>query len=116
MKKKTISVTALLTGIFLALAIVLTNLFQIQVNSFSKKEVKTTQQEKKSSQEKTFITLSSFSIPSTTVHVHINIDSCCLFEISFDEQPQQTLHSELQLKSYTFFRTLFRVIISPNAP
>jgi hypothetical protein len=65
--------------------------------------------------DKAYISLPSFSLPSP-VHVQINLDSHCLFEILFEDK--QTSGTSTHVLDYTqkFFATLFRVIISPNAP
>jgi hypothetical protein len=76
------------------------------------KAVKTEQQSE--ADHASFISLPSFSLPSP-VHVQINLDFHCLFEIVFQRSEQQD--RPLEIPSFgQFFVTLFRVIISPNAP
>ena len=115
MKRNRIQSLALVVGSLLAIAIVVSQLFHFQVNTCAKKEVKTEEQKKEQPADETFITLPSISLP-TSVHVHLTLDSYCLFEISFEEQQQDNRSSEIPLHPEKFLQTLFSVIISPNAP
>lgn len=115
MKKKRIQSLTVIIGALLALAIVFSQLFQFQVNSCSKKEVKTEAQKAENRTHETYVSFTSFSLP-TSVNVLLTLDSYCLFEISFEESQQETRSSEIPLHPEKFLQTLFSVIISPNAP
>jgi hypothetical protein len=101
-------------GIMLAMVMTLTQLFQTQVSGFGKKEAKTEQRDHHG--DETFISLSSFSLPSASVYLQVNLDPYCLFEILFEKEPQQPEASRVPLHPEKLLQTLFRVIISPNAP
>jgi len=99
----------------LALVMTFAQLFHTQVSAFGKKETKTEQQSDRHGDE-TFISLSSFSLPSASVYLQVNLDPYCLFEILFEKEPQQPEASRVPLRPEKLLQTLFRVIISPNAP
>jgi hypothetical protein len=103
------------TGSLLALAIVCSQLFNFNINSSPSKKVKTEQQENGRPSEQTLISLPSFSLP-TPVHVQTSFDSYCLFEIVFEKKCDIAALPEAPSYPTTFLTTLFRVIISPNAP
>lgn len=99
----------------LAVVMMLTQLFHSQAPGFAKKETKTEQQKDQQGDE-TFVSLSSFSLPSASVHVEVNLDPYCLFEILFEKETRQTEASRIPVYPEKLLLTLFRVIISPNAP
>jgi hypothetical protein len=116
MRKQKLQSLSIFTGSLLALAIVCSQLFNFNTNISSKKEVKTEQQENNShSSEEALISLPSFSLP-TPVHVQSNLDSYCLFEILFEKHNETVAPSQAPSYPTKFLITLFRAIISPNAP
>ena len=108
----------LIAGILTALTIVVSQLFYFEKVDHGKKEVKTEQQEDQSSDtdDGTFISLPSSTLPSPSTHVEFLQHSVCLFEIIFPvrEVAVPDLGSSLSLSK--FFQTLFHTLISPNAP
>ena len=66
------------------------------------------------SQEASF-TMATFSLPAP-VNVQINLDPHCLFEIVFENVKEEVPHMSLPSVDEKLMVTLFRVIISPNAP
>jgi hypothetical protein len=50
------------------------------------------------------------------VHVQVNLNPYCLFEIFFEEDIDEEHVEEDAFYPDRFFETMFRVIISPNAP
>ena len=63
----------------------------------------------------TCISIPTFSLPSS-VHLKPSLDAHLLFQILFESETD-TEYVELEVETPTrFFTTLFRVIISPNAP
>lgn len=117
MKKRIQSITLIL-GSLLAVAIICAQLFQFQSASSyaSKKDIKTEQQQnEQSNSEESVITLPSFSLP-TSVHVSLTQEAHYLFEILFEDVPEKTSNTEAPAFPEKLFNTLFRVIISPNAP
>lgn len=102
-------------GAFLALAIVFSQFFHYSVSHQVKKETRTEQSEKKSGEAAHFDVLSSFSIPAPAC-IELDVDSFCLFEISFEKAQHADDLQETSHYTSKFLSTLFRVIISPNAP
>lgn len=79
-----------------------------------KTELAEKQQEKPA--DETQISLPTFSLPSP-LQIQVNLESYCLFEIFFpDTGLKETAFPETRLLPQKLFQTLFRVIISPNAP
>lgn len=105
----------LIIGSLLALLIVCTQCFHFQADSVSKKEVNAGQQESSQPADEATISLPSFSLPAP-VHVQLNLDAYCLFEILFEEDQQLNASAEAPAFPEKLLITLFRVIISPNAP
>jgi hypothetical protein len=112
---KEIRFTSLIIGSLLSVIIVCSQFFQLHATSNSEKLTKTEQQESQAPSEEVILSLPSFSLPSS-IQVALNLDAYCLFEILFEEA--ETTDSSNEAPSYPekFFMTLFRVIISPNAP
>ena len=102
-------------GAFLALAIVFSQLFHYHVSHQAKKDTRTEQTEKKSGEEAYYNVLSSFSIPAPAC-IELDVESFCLFEINFEKSHEADELVEVSHYTSKFFSTLFRVIISPNAP
>lgn len=105
----------MITGSLLAVVIVCLQFFHFN-QPLSKAEVKTEQQQNTPpSNDEAVVSLASFSIPSP-VNVTINLDAYCLFEILFEQSTERDSSAEAPLRPEKLFVTLFRVIISPNAP
>jgi hypothetical protein len=113
--KKQLQWLSIMLGFMLAAAIVFVQIFQFQQTTISKKEVKTEQHDSKKSKEELRVSLPSFSLPSQ-VYVSVNLDAYCLFEITFQETEQREMDVLSPSLPEKFLMTLFRVIISPNAP
>jgi hypothetical protein len=115
--KLNVRLLTMFMGAFLALAIVFSQLFHFQLSNHSKAKAKTEQNEEKqkTSDETSYNVLPSFSIPAQAT-IELDVESFCLFEISFEEESEEK--SSLESPHYTskFLLNLFRVIISPNAP
>jgi hypothetical protein len=115
MRKGKLHTFTIIVGTFLALAIVFSEFLTIQ-NTASAEKANTEQSESKSGTESdTYITLPSFSLPAP-VHVQVNLNPYCLFEILFEEDIDENHVEDDAFYPDRFFETMFRVIISPNAP
>lgn len=115
MRKNRLHAFTLIVGSILALAIVFSQFFRPDLSSSTQK-VKTQQTKNESRNEtESYISLPSFSLPAP-VHVQVNLNPYCLFEIFFEEDIDENDTEENLLHPDRFFETLFRVIISPNAP
>jgi hypothetical protein len=116
--KDQIRIGTVLTGAFLALVIVLVQLFHFQAGNKadSGKRAKTEQKESQNkNNEASYNVLTSFSLPSPA-YLELDTDLFCLFEIGFEQAGSQPQHTDVPHYCSKFLQTLFRVIISPNAP
>jgi hypothetical protein len=107
-RKRTI---ALITGVGVALAIMVSQLFFFEMSGRSENPADTEQPE-----GATVISMPSVTLPSPSSAVETNQGFSFIQEILFDDPEQQ---SPAVLFSRVFdklLQTLFRVVISPNAP
>jgi hypothetical protein len=117
MKKRKLHTLTIILGSILAVAIVFSQYLTPDRFACAEK-VKT---EKKDTTNKAddhsaaYVSLPSFSLP-TPVDVQANLSSYCLFEIIFEEDTDENQVEENLFFADRFFETMFRVIISPNAP
>jgi hypothetical protein len=100
-------------GCLLALVRVWSQIYTSQANAKVKSEVASNAADDNS--EEASFSMASFSLPSP-VHVQINLDPHCLFEIIFEDAKAEAPQVSLPSIEEKLFVTLFRVIISPNAP
>jgi hypothetical protein len=115
MRKEKLHIATIVIGITLALAITFSQYLTPDAIC-SVEKVKIEQTDKSTGDEKaSFISLPSFSIPAP-VSVEVNLDAYCLFEIFFEEDIDENYTEEDDTYADRFFQTMFRVIISPNAP
>jgi len=115
MKKEQLHVFTLIFGSLLAFAIAFSQFLTPEVPASSGK-AKTEQTENTPEKETgTYISLPSFSLPAP-VHLQSNLNPYCLFEIFLEEDIDENQEEENLLHTDRFFETMFRVIISPNAP
>lgn len=113
MKKERLHTASIIVGSILALAITFS---QYLTPDCSIEKVKTEQTDTSSSEQKAaFISLPSFSIPAP-VNVQANLSPYCLFEILLEEDIDENYVEDDESYADRFFQTMFRVIISPNAP
>jgi hypothetical protein len=115
MRKKRLHTFTLIVGSIIALAIAFSQFLRLELSASSEK-MKTEQAENEPRNEtESYISLPSFSLPAP-VHVQVNLNPYCLFEIFFEEDVDENHIEEDLLHPDRFFQTMFRVIISPNAP
>lgn len=115
MRKKRFHTFTIILGSILALAIVFSQFITPECVA-SNEKVKTEQTDRNAGDETGhYISLPSFSLPAP-VHVQVNLNPYCLFEIHFEENIDENHVEDNLLFSDRFFVTMFRVIISPNAP
>jgi hypothetical protein len=100
-------------GLLTAAIIVCTQVFYYQAADFSKKDVKTEQEE--SSDHSLYLSAPSNSILSTS-HVELNNEFTFVFEVLLNAEQNEGNHAPLPLALGKLFQTLFNVIIAPNAP
>ncbi|MEX2234723.1 MAG: hypothetical protein WD824_21350 [Cyclobacteriaceae bacterium] len=115
MRKKRLHAATVILGSILALAIAFSQFLTPESVSTAKK-VKTEQTENQAENETgTYISLPSFSLPAP-VHVEVNLNPYFLFDIFFERDVDENHVEEDLFFADRFFETMFRVIISPNAP
>ena len=114
MRKKKVHSVSIILGSILALAIAFSQYLTPECTA-SKQKVKTEQSGKATDEKASFVSLPSFSIPAP-VNVQVNLDAYCLFEIFFGEDIDENYVAEDVSYTDRLFETMFRVIISPNAP
>ncbi|MGC1244533.1 MAG: hypothetical protein WA874_23295 [Chryseosolibacter sp.] len=115
MKKERLHLATLIFGSILALAIAFSQ-FVPPASPGHIEKAKTEQAENTAGKDAaSFISLPSFSLPAP-IHLQVNLDPHCLFEIFFEEDKDENQVEDDLLHTDRFFETMFRVIISPNAP
>jgi hypothetical protein len=115
MRKKRLHTFSVILGSIVALAIAFSQFLTPECVSSTKKE-KTEQTENKAGNgSETFVSLPSLSLPAP-FHVEVNLNPYCLFEIFFEEDIDENHVEQDLFYADRFFETMFRVIISPNAP
>jgi hypothetical protein len=116
--KNQLRIVTVFLGAFLALVIVLVQFFHFQAGhkADSRKHAKTEQKkDHQAGDETSYNVLTSFSLPSPA-HLELDTNLSCLFEIGFEETGVEPQDTDVPDYCSRFFLTLFRVIISPNAP
>ncbi|MFN3839733.1 MAG: hypothetical protein ACK4RF_03405 [Cyclobacteriaceae bacterium] len=101
----------LLAGVSVALAIAVSQLFYFHVSDKPVKPVETEQ-----SEEAAFISMPSVTPPSSSSVVETNQEFSFILEILFEGQYEETEAVPVNRVFDKLFQTLFRVVISPNAP
>ena len=116
MRSRNIQYFTMLIGSLLALAIVVAQLHPLHVNAEIGKDVKKTEtRDTNHAEDATVISLPSFSLPPP-LHVANGLTTHCLFEIFLENDRPEVSESETPSIPLKLLLTLFRVIISPNAP
>ncbi len=100
-------------GILTAMVIVLSQLFWFQAATFTKKVAET---EQKSDAAKETTQEAQISLPSSSNTVVVEHDFSFIHEILFEKENSPEVSKSVLLTAGKFFQTLFRAIISPNAP
>jgi hypothetical protein len=103
-------------GLITAAVLVVSQLCCYQQNDFNKKEQKTEESGTVPTHdgENIFIVAANSTISSIQTQIHQEI--IFLFEILFLDNEQQSWTTEVPIALGKYFRTLFHIIISPNAP
>lgn len=115
MKKARLHTASVIMGSILALTIAFSQYLTPEPHSSSPEKARTEQAENTGDEKTSFISLPTFSLPAP-VTVQVNLDAYCLFEFFFEEDVDENYVEEDVSYSDRFFLTMFRVIISPNAP
>ncbi len=102
---------SLVIGVGIALALGVSQLFFFEVNSKEARSVDAGQTE-----EATFISMPSVTMPSSPSVVETTSGFTFIQEILFEGTDQQAEVVPVSTVFNTLLQTLFRVVISPNAP
>jgi hypothetical protein len=108
-------ILTLLAGIATAVVIVFSQLFYFQAATYCQKKAETEHRDQKTGTTETYVSIPSSTI-STTSHIEINQDIAFVLEVLFEREPQEETAPKISLPVNRFFQTLFRFIVSPNAP
>jgi hypothetical protein len=103
-----------MAGIATALVIVFSQLFYFQAANYCQKKAEAEQHDQKTGHE-SYISIPSSTISSTS-HLEIHQDLSFVLGILFELKSEKEESTEVVLPVDRFFQTLFRFIISPNAP
>jgi len=104
----------LLAGVATASLIVFSQLFYFQAANYCQKKADIQHHDQKKDATETYISIPSSSISSSS-HVEIHQDISFVLEVLFDHEPKEETIT-VSFPVNRFFQTLFRFIISPNAP
>jgi hypothetical protein len=108
-------ILTLLAGIVTAGVIVFSQLFYFQAATYCQEKVDTEQHDEKSDAPESHISIPSSTISSTS-SIEIHQDLSFILETLFEKKSEEETSYSISLPASKFFSTLFRFIISPNAP
>lgn len=108
-------ILTLLAGIATAAVIIFSQLFYFQAANYCQEKAETEQQDQKKDGPETHISIPSSTISSSS-HIEITQDLSFVLEILFERESKEEEVTRISLPVNRFFQTLFRFIISPNAP
>ena len=108
-------ILTLLAGIVTAGVIVFSQLFYFQAANYCQEKVDTEQHDQKADAPETYISIPSSTISSTT-SIEINQDISFVLETLLEGESEEETDHSVSILANKFFHTLFRFIISPNAP
>lgn len=113
MKNRVKNAITIAFGLLVAVGILLSNLSVVEKTCVADKKVKSEQSENEAS----YIYATPATVaPSSTIALESNLLATVLFEISNCEEQEENFISEPLIICERYLATLFRVIISPNAP
>jgi hypothetical protein len=108
-------ILTLLAGIATAGVIIFSQLFYFQAANYCQEKVDTEQQAHKKDGTESYISIPSSSIASSS-HIEITQDLSFVLEILFEGDSKEEEVTRISVPVNRIFQTLFRFIISPNAP
>ena len=108
-------ILTLLAGIVTAAVIVFSQLFYFQAATYCQKKAETTQHSKKEGAKENYISIPSSTISSTST-IDLNQSVLFVLETLFEDEGDQQTTQQVEVPVNRLFQTLFRFIVSPNAP
>ena len=115
MRKAETRILTMTMGMLVVLGIVFSQVLYFPQDVVQKKQIETEQGQAEDSDDQIYVSVTSTSLPSST-HLELNPNVFLLFEILFEEEAFDTPDFNFFIPSGQFFRTLFGITISPNAP
>jgi hypothetical protein len=114
MRKQKTHILTIAAGLLLAVAIVCSNVLLLAPKVHSVADCKS--EKAKDEQEKFVFTAAPTITPPSSFLVQLNVEACCLFEVITQALKPEAFVSDFAIHPRKYLLTLFRVIISPNAP
>ena len=108
-------ILTLLAGITTAGVIIFSQLFYFQAANYCQEKAETEQQDQKKDGTETHISIPSSSISSSS-HIELSHELSFIVEALFQSESKEEEVTRITVPVNRFFQTLFRFIISPNAP
>lgn len=108
-------ILTLLAGIATAGVIIFSQLFYFQAANYCQQKVDSEQQAHKKDGTESYISIPSSSISSSS-HIEITQDLSFVLEILFEGESKEEEVTRISVPVNQIFQTLFRFVISPNAP
>ncbi len=108
-------ILTLFAGVVTASVIIFSQLFYFQAATYCQERVDIEQHDQKEGTAESYISIPSSTISSTS-HIEISQDLNFVLEILFERKPDEEIITRISHPVNRFFQTLFRFIISPNAP
>ena len=105
----------MMAGLLLAAVLICSHVLKCEIAPPKSEKAKTEQDESKTDNSYSFVSAPTITPPSSA-HIHQNLLAHCLFEIALPQSEEYAVVSDLRIRSEKLLLTLFRVIISPNAP
>jgi hypothetical protein len=108
-------ILTLLAGIATAGVIIFSQLFYFQAATYCQEKVDTEQHDKKKDAPESYYSIPSSTISSTS-SIELHQDLSFILETLLEEETDEASSHAISIPVNKFFHTLFRFIISPNAP
>jgi hypothetical protein len=115
MNKERVHIATTLFGLLLALVLICANVVTPQNTAVAKEKSKSKTEQKTADKQFVFVSAPTITPPSSAV-IECCLFAHCIFEIDQEQQFQDESSSVTFIQPQKLFQTLFRVIISPNAP
>jgi hypothetical protein len=115
MKKEKIHLLTMIAGLLLAAVMICSHVLKCEAGNTAEGPVKTEQGEQSPDENYSFVSAPTIT-PPTAAQIHQNLVAHFLFEIALPQSEEPTISPDTQVKPGKLLLTLFRTIISPNAP
>ena len=113
MKKEKIHALTVIAGLLLAAALICSHILNVETGTIEGKAK--TEQGEQSPENYSFVSAPTIT-PPAAAQIHQNLVAQFLFEIALPQSEEHIITPDTQVKPGKLLLTLFRAIISPNAP